>query len=151
MGDSELYRAIQASLKTSTNSTSDSGSRRTSPSPPRAKVKSAASRNAGRAAALRTSGSRNVLASTHPKVRIPKRLWQHDREEVILRCADRVAPRSLTVDTPTTAFRRSLTAPGVLDFLRAVNFFPRDDRRGVLALAHYDPAVFYLGIAALER
>jgi len=56
-----------------------------------------------------------------------------------------------TVDTTTTAFRRSLTAPGVLDFLRAVNFLPRADRRGLLALNCYDPAVFYLGISALER
>merc|ERR1712146_770758 len=56
-----------------------------------------------------------------------------------------------TVDTTTTAFRRSLTAPGVLDFLTAANFLPHADRRGLLALNCYDPAVFYLGISALER
>ena len=102
---------------------------------------------------------------------MPKRLSQHDQEDVILRCSNRVAPYSLTVDTllrslkkiqedpsnrkyhtvdtTTIAFQRSLNAPGVLDFLKAVNFYFYNT--GKLTLSHFDPAAFYLGISALEQ
>lgn len=116
--------------------------------------------------------------ASHPKVQVPKRLSQHDKEDVILRCAARIAPhpvavdtlikslrtiqanphekRYQTVDTTTAAFQRSLNAPGVLDFLRAMNFFPTPGGNGsngakVLQLAHLDRATFYLGLSALEQ
>jgi hypothetical protein len=48
-------------------------------------------------------------------------------------------------------FQRSLNAPGVLDFLRAVNFHPNYKNREILTLSHFDPAAFYLGISSLEQ
>jgi len=142
--------------------------------PPRAKHPSAASRNAGRAATARSGGGSGLIA-THPNVHMPKRLSQHDQEEILLRCANRVAPYSLSVDTlvrslktiqsnpgirkyqsidtTSAAFQRSLNAPGVLDFLRAVNFHssPATNNRKTLTLSHFDPAAFYVGISALEQ
>merc|ERR1712176_429270 len=138
---------------------------------------SAASKNAGRAAASRlttkTNGPKKGLANTHPKVQMPKRLSQHDKEDIIMRCANRVAPYSLSVDTllrslktvqgnpsnrkyhtvdsSTAMFQRSLSAPGVLDFLLAVNFHPNYNNHKVLTLSHFDAAAFYLGISALEQ
>merc|ERR1712176_345265 len=138
---------------------------------------SAASKNAGRAAASRlttkTNGPKKGLANTHPKVQMPKRLSQHDQEDIIMRCANRVAPYSLsidtllrslktiqknpsnrkfhTVDTTTAMFQRSLNAPGVLDFLRAVNFHPNYNNHKIITLSHFDAAAFYLGLSSLEQ
>merc|ERR1712137_1424353 len=130
----------------------------------------------GQAAAARMTQKapkKKDLATTHPKVQVPKRLSQHDQEDVILRCANRVAPYSLsvdtllrslktiqgnpsnrkyhTVDTSTAMFQRSLNAPGVLDFLKAMNFHPNYNNTKTLTLAHFDAAAFYLGISALEQ
>lgn len=164
--DNELQLAIQASLKTEQQ---DKTKQR--------RQQSAASKNAGRAAVSRlttkTTGPKKDLANTHPKVRMPKRLSQHDKEEIIMRCANRVAPHSLsvdtllrslktvqgnpsnrkyhTVDTNSAMFQRSLSAPGVLDFLLAVNFHPNYNNHKVLTLSHFDAAAFYLGISALEQ
>merc|ERR1712176_345680 len=138
---------------------------------------SAASKNAGRAAVSRlttkTTGPKKDLANTHPKVRMPKRLSQHDKEDIIMRCANRVAPHSLsvdtllrslktvqgnpsnrkyhTVDTSSAMFQRSLSAPGVLDFLLAVNFHPNYNNHKIMTLSHFDAAAFYLGVSALEQ
>jgi hypothetical protein len=164
--DNELQLAIQASLKTEQQDKTKQ--RRQQP---------AASKNAGRAAVSRlttkTTGPKKDLANTHPKVRMPKRLSQHDKEDIIMRCANRVAPHSLsvdtllrslktvqgnpsnrkyhTVDTNSAMFQRSLSAPGVLDFLLAVNFHPNYNNHKVLTLSHFDAAAFYLGISALEQ
>merc|ERR1719428_1169077 len=127
--DSELQRAIQASLITETQDRNKTKQRA---------KQSAASKNAGRAAASRftnkdTAAPKKGLAKTHPKVQMPKRLSQHDQEDIIMRCANRVAPHSLsidtllrslktiqknpsnrkfhTVDTTTSMFKRSLNAP----------------------------------------
>jgi len=167
--DSELQRAIQASLITETQ---DQNKNRQ-----RAK-QSAASKNAGRAASSRLTNNDIIapekgLAKTHPKVQMPKSLSQHDQEDIIMRCANRVAPYSLsidtllrslktiqknpsirkfhTVDTTTAMFQRSLNAPGVLDFLKALNFHPNYNNRKILTLSHFDPAAFYLGISSLEQ
>lgn len=173
--DSELQHAIQASLMTENNHQQQ---RR------RQQSQSAASKNAGRAAVSRTTSTNNNnnnitaklkqnLSNTHPKVQMPKRLSQHDQEDIIMRCANRVAPYSLTVDTllrslrtiqadpsnrkyhavdtTTAMFRRSLNAPGVLDFLKALNFHPNYNNHKTLTLAHFDAAAFYLGISALEQ
>jgi len=165
--DAEMQRAIQASLAAESQSKSRQ----------RTKQQSAASKNAGRAAKSRLTNKSNTpsknLASTHPKVQMPKRLSQHDQEDIILRCANRIAPFSLavdtllrslktiqenpsvrkyhTVDTTTAMFQRSLNAPGVLDFLKATNFHPNYNNNKILTLSHFDAAAFYLGISALEQ
>lgn len=165
--DSELQRAIQASLMIENQNKNKERQRK----------RSAASKNAAQAAVSRltnqTSGSKIGLANTHPKVHMPKRLSQHDQEDIIMRCANRVAPYSLsvdtllrslktiqvnpsirkyhTVDTSTAMFQRSLNAPGVLDFLKAINFQPNYNNHKTLTMSHFDPAAFYLGISALEQ
>jgi len=164
--DKELQLAIQASLKAEQQNKTKQRSQQ-----------SAASKNAGRAAASRltskTTGLKKGLANTHPKVQMPKRLSQHDKEDIIMRCANRVAPYSLSVDTllrslktvqgnpsnrkyhtvdsSSAMFQRSLSAPGVLDFLLAVNFHPNYDNHKIMTLSHFDAAAFYLGISALEQ
>jgi len=144
--DSELQRAIQASLMTDNNNNKYNNKKKKNNN-----IQSSASKTSGRAAASRTTiiatapvRAKQSLANTHLKVQIPKRLSQHDQKDVIIRCANRVAPYSLaidtllrslktiqadpsdrkyhTVDTTTAMFQRSLKAPGVLDFLKAVNF-----------------------------
>ena len=173
--DSEMQRAIQASLQSETNRTNKNNNN----SRQRRKQQSAASRNSGLAAASRSENKYNVLkqkknlANTHPKVQMPKRLSQHDQEDIIMRCANRIAPYSLsvdtllrslktiqgdpsnrkyhTVDTTTAMFQRSLNAPGVLDFLKAVNFHSNYNNRKALTLSHFDAAAFYLGVSALEQ
>mmetsp|Transcript_22537 Transcript_22537/g.55852 ORF Transcript_22537/g.55852 Transcript_22537/m.55852 type:complete len:398 (+) Transcript_22537:98-1291(+) len=158
--DAELQGAIQASLAIEKK---------------KPRHQSAASKHAGQAASARLSQptTKKTLATTHPKVQMPKRLSQHDQEDVILRCANRVAPHSLsvdtllrslktiqgnpsnrkyhTVDTSSAGFQRSLKAPGVLDFLKAVNFHPEYQNNKKLTMSHYDAAAFYLGISALEQ
>lgn len=168
--DSELQRAIQASLMTENETKKKNNDRQRT-------HRSAASKNSGRAAASRltnrSAAPKKDLANTHPKVQMPKRLSQHDQEDVIMRCANRVAPYSLsvdtllrslktiqinpsnrkyhTVDTSTAMFQRSLSAPGVLDFLKAVNFHPNYNNKKTLTLSHFDAAAFYLGVSALEQ
>ena len=171
------------------------------------KHQSAASKKAAEAATVRTTdnssnptnhtkkkGSSSINTSSVQKTMLPKQIFEHDPKEVILRCAQRIAPYSLSVDTlvrslrtirsnpnntkyqsidtSSTAFQRSLNAPGVMDFLRAMNFRfcsastknyntsnsnsnsnrDRDSNHTtMLTLLHFDPAVFYLGISALEQ
>jgi hypothetical protein len=169
--DTDIQQAIQASLE-------EQAQRRSKPSPP--KVTSAAAKKAGRMAVERfenkgtTASTRSdVPIASHPKVQIPKQLSQHDKEDVILRCAVRIAPypravdtllRTLTtiqanpnnpkykiIDTTTNGFQRSLNSPGVVDFLKAMNFHPQYDQPKTLKLALIDPATFFLGISALEQ
>jgi len=172
--DSELQRAIQASLMTENENEKRNKKNKTKN---KSNNRSAASNNAGRAAASRftnkSSAPKKDLAKTHPKVQMPKRLSQHDQEDIIMRCANRVAPYSVsvdtllrslktiqanpsnrkyqTVDTTTAMFQRSLSAPGVLDFLKAVNFQPNYNNPKTMTLSHVDVAAFYLGISALEQ
>lgn len=172
--DSELQRAIQASLMTENENEKRNKKNKTKN---KSNNRSAASNNAGRAAASRftnkSGAPKKDLAKTHPKVQMPKRLSQHDQEDIIMRCANRVAPYSVsvdtllrslktiqanpsnrkyqTVDTTTAMFQRSLSAPGVLDFLKAVNFQPNYNNPKTMTLSHVDVAAFYLGISALEQ
>jgi hypothetical protein len=171
--DSELQRAIQASLMTENQNKNKKHRQQ------QTTQRSAASKHAGGAATSRqTTKTTSVvpkrgLANTHPKVQMPKRLSQHDQEDIIMRCANRIAPYSLsvdtllrslktiqgnpsdrkfhTVDTSTANFQRSLNAPGVLDFLKAVNFHSNYNNHKTLTLSHFDAAAFYLGISALEQ
>jgi len=124
----------------------------------------------------------------HKTMILPKQLSDHAPKEMILRCAQRMAPYSLSVDTllrllrtlrshPQTTkyhsidtssmvFQRSLHAPYVLDFLRAMNFWYSSSSRTkynnrnsninsnnskILTLLQFDPALFYIGISALEQ
>jgi hypothetical protein len=113
------------------------------------------------------------IIASHPNVQVPKRLSEHDKEDQILRCASRVAPHPVAVDTllkslqqlrknpnepkfksidtSSPAFQRTLNAPGVLDFLKAMNYHVSYSNLNVLQLALVDPATLYLGISALEQ
>ena len=167
--DDEIQKAIQASVLEEQKKVNN-----------KPKTKSAASKRAGQAALKRFdkddgSGSSNTPAAaiaSHPKVQVPKRLSQHDREDVIMRCASRLSfhpmavdtllrslrtiranPQNLkyqTIDTTTAGFQRSLDKPGVRDFLKAVGFYSMQNGR-ILKLSVFDPATFYLGISALEQ
>lgn len=120
------------------------------------------------------SNSAGRTIASHPNVHIPKRLSQHDKEEIIMRCTSRIASypsavdtllRSLktiqahpnnikyqTIDTSTATFQKSLNKPGVLDFLRAMNFQNLSRAHPTkLKLSILDPATFFLGISALEQ
>ena len=166
--DDELQKAISASLEDA--SRSHDRSRR-----------SAASVRAGQAALGRLDGTtpatRTIDATfpvqSHPTVKVPKKLTQHEKEDVILRCAQRVAPNATTVDvllrslqqlqndttnmkfrsvdTSTAAFQRSLNFPGVLDFFQSMGFHPRPNNKSVLELSYVDHATLYLGISALQQ
>mmetsp|Transcript_12799 Transcript_12799/g.26949 ORF Transcript_12799/g.26949 Transcript_12799/m.26949 type:complete len:450 (+) Transcript_12799:207-1556(+) len=179
--DSEIQRAIQESLQTENNRSRNNNKKNNNnnSNSRQRKQQSAASRNSGRAAASRSENKYNVpknkkkLSNTHPKVQMPKHLSQHDQEDIIMRCANRIAPYSLsvdtllrslktiqsdpsnrkyyTVDTTTVMFQRSLNAPGVLDFLKAVNFRSNYNNRKALTLSQFDAAAFYLGVSALEQ
>ncbi|KAL3917969.1 MAG: hypothetical protein SGILL_004462 [Bacillariaceae sp.] len=169
--DDEIQKAIQASLQDEQKNA-------------KTKTTSAASKKAGQAALKRFDNKGDSSSSTskpsaaaaaiasHPKVQVPKRLSQHDKEDVIMRCAARISfhpmavdtllrslktiqanPLSLkyqTIDTTTAGFQRSLNKPGVLDFLKAMNFYSIQNGR-ILKLSVLDPATFYLGISALEQ
>ena len=122
---------------------------------------------------LTTETPKAVPVPSHPKVQVPKRLSEHDKEDQILRCAKRVAPhpqavdtllKSLqqlqknpknptfqSIDTSSAAFHRTLSAPGVLDFLKAMNYYPSPISPKALELVMVDPATLYLGVSALEQ
>jgi len=63
--------------------------------------KSAAAINAGKAAATRHTNITNkkTLSQTHPNVQLPEKLSNKTKEEQILRCANRVKPHVMAVDT----------------------------------------------------
>ncbi|OEU16080.1 hypothetical protein FRACYDRAFT_268880, partial [Fragilariopsis cylindrus CCMP1102] len=177
--DSELQHAIQASLMVGNNNNTHKNAGRAA-----AATRTTTTSTAPEVVQIVTKMKKNGLTTTHPKVQMPKRLSQHDQEDVILRCVNRVAPYSFSVDTllrslktiqsnpsnrkfhtvntSTVTFQRSLTAPGVLDLLKALNFHPHhsptnttnfenNNNQIILTLSHYDAAAFYLGISALEQ
>ena len=129
-------------------------------------------------AATKTTTSARAIAiaapiQSHPNVRLPKRLSQHDTENVILRCANRVAPNAQavdtllkalkqlqadpdnlkyrTIDTSTPGFQRSLDAPGVAPFLNSMGYRDSCNDKNILELSFVDQATLYLGISALEQ
>lgn len=198
--DDELQKAISASLEDASNGTgTTTATARTQSAAAKRAGQAALSRfennvqtqtlnrnksrpskvpPAPRAAATSTvSATMPVSVSTgiqsHPNVKVPKRLSQHDTENVILRCANRVAPnaqavdtllkslkqlqinptnfRYRTIDTSTPGFKRSLDAPGAVDFLKAMGYHNINNNKNVLELSFVDPATLYLGISALEQ
>jgi hypothetical protein len=171
--DEELQQALQASW--AVQDTNKSHSRRN--------LQSAAVGRAGKAALNRfntgttstatahSSGSTSPLSS-HPTVKIPKKLSEKTKEEQILRTADRLKssvkaldtlyktlktlqsdpsnPKFRTVDQTTLGYQKSLAnAPGAKDFLLAMNY--RQYGPNTLSLDFVDQATIYLGISALEQ
>lgn len=150
---------------------------------------SAASKRAGQAALdrmdkvlhLQSTTKKTPSTSTqvqgpiqsHPNVKVPKPLNQHDKQDVILRCAQRIAPYPLavdtllksltqlqknttnlkyrTIDTATAAFKRSLDVPGARDFLRAIGFHASQANKEILELSFVDPATLYIAISVLQQ
>lgn len=181
LDDENIQKAIAASLA------------ETAPSPSRpiavgANSQSAASRRAGEAAVARLDktqkqrplpsapyGKAKAAIQSHPNVKVPKPLSQHDIHDKIIRCAQRLAPyamaadtllkslrqlqqnptnhKYLTIDTSTDAFKRSLDVPGAIDFLRSMGYRFSHMRREILELSGsaLDPAVLHMGISALEH
>ena len=141
-------------------------------------VKSAASVNAGKAAAARHANKnqgKKTLDQTHPNVKVPKKLSAKTKEEQIMRCAHRVKPHVMAVDTllrVLTSVRDSpenpkfriidrsngnyvkfvRDAPGAEDLLLAMNY-RRIECNNELRLERQlvDEALLYLGISALEQ
>ena len=144
-------------------------------------VKSAAAINAGKAATSRHSNNNNTyqgktLDKTHPKVQLPEKLSNKTKEEQILRCANRVKPHVMAVDTllrVLTSVRTSpdnpkfrtidrtngnyvnfvRDVPGAEDLLAAMNYRSMLPGRNELRLERHlvDDALLYLGISALEQ
>lgn len=144
--------------------------------------KSAATTNAGKAAANRHNTNHNnnnykkkTLSQTHPNVQLPEKLSNKSKEEQILRCANRVKPHVMAVDTllrVLTAVRNSPNNPkfrtidrtnanyvkfvkdktGAEDLLLAMNY-RRIHGKNELILERnlVDDALLYLGISALEQ
>lgn len=113
------------------------------------------------------------LSLTHPTLKIPQNLQDKSKLEVIQRSTKRLAPHAHAVDTllkallhikkepmnpkykkinkTSTGYKSSLqNVPGVLDFLKSMNF---DESYGTseLILHQVDQALLYLGISSLEK
>ncbi|KAL7528928.1 hypothetical protein ACHAXR_002702 [Thalassiosira sp. AJA248-18] len=147
-------------------------------------IKSAAAINAGKAAANRhnnnnhnkfTTTPKKTLDQTHPNIQLPEKLSNKSKEEQILRCANRLKPHVMAVDTllrAITAVRNSpdnpkfrtidrsnsnyvkfvRDKPGAEDMLLAMNY-RRISCNNELRLERHmvDEALLYLGISALEQ
>ncbi|KAL7464415.1 hypothetical protein ACHAXS_004751 [Conticribra weissflogii] len=152
-------------------------------------IRSAAAVNAGKAAASRRNDAnypikpstsalttaKSTLDHTHPHVKIPDKLQNKSKEEQILRCADRVKPHVMAVDTLLRVLTSVKSSPGVdkfrtidrtnpnyvahvrdkpgaEDMLLAMNY-RRIDSKNELRLERHlvDDALLYLGISALEQ
>ncbi|KAL3788364.1 hypothetical protein HJC23_009170 [Cyclotella cryptica] len=141
-------------------------------------VRSAAAIHAGKAAAARTNQmapTRNTLDHTHPNIKLPEKLSNKSKEEQIMRCAHRLKPHVVAVDTllrVLTSVRNSPDVvkfrtidrnnanyvqhvrdkPGAEDLLLAMNY-RRDTAKNELRLEKHlvDPTLLYLGISALEQ
>lgn len=172
--EDELQKAICASLE-------EAGATRSN-HPPNITTQSATSKRAGEAALARLGKNRGKdskaatkksAIQSHPNVKVPKGMSQCEKEDAILRCAQRVAPNTAavdtllkslkqlqqnstnlkfrTIDTSTPGFKRSLDVPGTLDFFKAMGYHTSRGNENVLELSYVDPAAFYIGISALEQ
>ena len=109
----------------------------------------------------------------HPNVKLPAKFKDKSKEEQVLRCANRLKPYPLAVDTlyraltavqqdpsnvkfrkidkTTRGYKRSLeSVPGAEALLLAMNFQTHGAYSLVLERAWVDQALLYLGISALE-
>ncbi|KAL9181812.1 hypothetical protein ACHAXT_012155 [Thalassiosira profunda] len=137
----------------------------------------AAAINAGKAAAARqhNNDAPKTLDHTHPNVRLPQKMANKSKEERIMRCANRLKPHVMAVDTllrvltsvkdsPENPKFRTIDRnnanyvkfvrdkPGAEDLLLAMNYWriPGNDE---LKLERHmvDAGLLYLGISALEQ
>ena len=160
---------------------SNNNKRTAIPSAPR----SAAAINAGKAATLRNTQTQQTktiidttpktLNHTHPNVKLPQKLSDKSKEEQIMRCAHRLKPHVMAIDTllrvltlvrdhPENVKYRTIDRtncnyvrhvrekPGAEDLLLAMNY-RRVHNNNELRLERHlvDLTLLYLGISALEQ
>jgi hypothetical protein len=161
-------RAGEAAMKRATNATKTFGSN--------GKVFNPNSKGHTTSSLLPNVANKNTsLSSLHPNVKVPTKMKDKSKEEQILRCASRLAPYPLGVDTllkafimirdhpndekyrkinkETSGYQNTLhEKPGALDLLKAMHF---EQRHGtshlILSKSMIDPALLYLAISALEQ
>lgn len=80
-------------------------------------VRSAATANAGKAAAARllnpaAAATKPTLGQTHPHVKVPTKMSDKSKEEQIMRCANRLKPHVTAVDTLLTVLMGVRDRPG---------------------------------------
>lgn len=142
-------------------------------------VKSAATVNAGKAAAARNNNNnfaaKKTLDQTHPNVQLPEKLSNKSKEDRIMRCAHRLKPHVMAVDTllrVLTSVRSSpenpkfrtidrsnanyvafvRDKPGAEDLLLAMNYWRMTGKDELRLERHMvDDALLYLGTSALEQ
>jgi hypothetical protein len=168
--DEELQQALQASWAVQ-DTTNKNHKRRNMQSAAVARAGKAALNRVNTGTTAHSSRSTSPLSS-HPTVKIPKKLSEKTKEEQILRTADRLKsspqaldtlyktlktlqsnpshPKFRTVDQTTPGYQKSLAnAPGAKDLLLAMNY--RKSGPNTLSLEFVDQATLYLGISALEQ
>lgn len=161
-------RAGEAAMRRATNSSKSFGSNR--------KILNSYSKDKVSSSLIPNSAKKNAsLSSLHPNVKVPTKMKDKSKEEQILRCASRLAPYPLGIDTllkafimirdhpnddkyrkinkETPGYQNALhDKPGALDLLKAIHF---EERYGtnylILSKSMIDPALFYLAISALEQ
>ena len=161
-------RAGEAAMRRATNSSKSFGSNR--------KILNSYSKDKASSPLIPNIARKNAsLSSDHPNVKVPTKMKDKSKEEQILRCASRLAPYPLGIDTllkafimirdhpnddkyrkinkETSGYQNALhDKPGALDLLKAMHF---EDRHGtnylILSKSMIDPALFYLAISALEQ
>ena len=146
--------------------------------PTKRQPKSVAAMNAGKAAASRFNNNLtpNTLDQTHPNVKVPEKLSNKTKEEQVMRCANRVKPHVMAVDTLLRVLTCVRNSPGnetfrvidrtngnyikyvrdvtgAEDLLLAMNYRSMLPGRNELRLERHlvDSALLYLGISALEQ
>lgn len=128
-----------------------------------------------KATSTRINGKKKKAIDAHPNVQLPQKLSDKSKEEQVLRCAHRVKPHIMAVDTllrvltsvrdsPDNPKFRTIDRananyvtfvkdkPGAEDLLLAMNY-RRIPRHNELRLERHlvDEALLFLGISALER
>ena len=169
--DQDLARALAASLQTDTASNPPKA--RTAAMHKAAQAAEARFANGG-SNPHKISTNQAALRENHPGVKVIPKLQDKTVEEQLLRCADRLksSPAAVdtlyravttiqqhpteakyrTIDTTLPSFQRTLgKAPGAMDFLKALQFYPSVRNAHVLQLDQVDPARLYLGVSALEQ
>ena len=138
--------------------------------------KSVAVMNGGKAAASRFNNNLTpkTLDQTHPNVKVPEKLSNKTKEEQVMRCANRVKPHVMAVDTLLRVLTSVRTSPdnpkfrvidrtngnyikyvrdvtGAEDLLLAMNYRSMLPGRNELRLERHlvDSALLYLGISSL--
>ena len=165
-------------LKAATTNNTNVQKKKHAPTKRQPTVQSIAAMNGGKAAASRFNNNLTpkTLDQTHPNVKVPEKLSNKTKEEQVMRCANRVKPHVMAVDTllrVLTSVRNSPDNPkfrvidrtngnynkyvrdvtGAEDLLLAMNYRSMLPGRNELRLERHlvDSALLYLGISALEQ